>query len=98
MMKLPEIAKSGIQTCIAALQIWGGFFFVTAVLQIAFPELSHTWLIVVLVGILALGAITYHWVTKIKCTKGIGELGTFCCRAIHRYRYWSSPNRVTAGQ
>jgi hypothetical protein len=77
MMKLPEIAKSGIQTCIAALQIWGGFFFITAVLQIAFPESAHTWLIVVLVGLLALGAITYHWVTRISARKELANLALF---------------------
>ncbi|WP_336985975.1 hypothetical protein [Altererythrobacter aquiaggeris] len=61
----PKIAKSGVETCVGALQIWGAFFLLTAVAQIAFPGSAHTWLIVVLAGILALGAIAYRWVSNV---------------------------------
>lgn len=89
-MKPPEFAKSGIETCIVAFQIWGAFFFITAVAEIAFPESAHTWLVVFVAGILALIAICYRWTAKVEARRELANLSLLAVAILITFDVWAA--------
>jgi hypothetical protein len=64
-MKIPNLPMSGLETCVAAVQIWMSFFLVSALAQIVFPDTRISQLIIILAGALAIGLMTYRWISRV---------------------------------
>ncbi len=64
-MKIPNLPTSGLETWVAAVQIWMAFFLVSTLAQIVFPDTRINQLVIILAGALAIGLLTYRWIARV---------------------------------
>lgn len=64
-VKSRNLPICGLETCIAALQVWISFFLFTAVFQIALRDVWISSLIVIFTGGLCIGLLIYRWLSRI---------------------------------
>lgn len=73
-MKIPNLAMSGLETCVAAVQIWAAFFLVTFLAQIAFPDTPVEQIVILIAGTTAIGAIVYRWITVVDARRDLANV------------------------
>ena len=73
-MKIPNLAMSSLETCVAAVQIWAAFFLVTLLAQFASPGSLIEQIVILLAGTTAIGAIVYRWITVIDARRDLANV------------------------
>ena len=73
-MKIPNLAMSSLETCVAAVQIWAAFFLVTLLAQFASPGSRIEQIVILLAGTIAIGAIVYRWITVIDARRDLANV------------------------
>lgn len=73
-MKIPDLAMSSLETCVAAVQIWAAFFLITFLAQIAFPGTRIEQIVILLAGTIAIAAIAYRWTTVIDARRHLANV------------------------
>ncbi len=73
-MKIPNLPMDGLETCIAAIQIWIAFFLVTTLVQIVLPDTRINQLVIILAGALAIGLMTHRWISRVPTRRHLANL------------------------
>lgn len=73
-MKIPNLAMSSLETCVAAVQIWAAFFLVSLLAQFASPGTWIEQIVILLAGAIAIGTIAYRWTTAINARRDLANV------------------------